>query len=298
MAMKRNSPAKGKLPPTGLALTIGLNSVDPAHYQGWSGPLNACEADASDMADIAIQGGFRTVRTLLTRQATRSSVVAELDNAALQLRPGDLFLLTYSGHGSQLPDLDGDEDDGADETWCLYDGQLVDDELYAALAKFSAGVRILVFSDSCHSGTVTKAAYYQTALRARGEVASIENFPAGCAEPVYRAMPAAVALQTYRANRAIYDPLLKRNGASRKSDVQASALLISGCQDNQLSLDGLFNGLFTSTLLRVWNGGKFRGDHRTFHHSILADMPPDQSPNYFWVGPVNREFEKQTPFAL
>ncbi len=31
---------------TGLALTIGLNSVDPAHYDVWSGELNACEADA------------------------------------------------------------------------------------------------------------------------------------------------------------------------------------------------------------------------------------------------------------
>jgi hypothetical protein len=298
MTTKRTKATKSTPRPAGVALTIGLNSVDPMHYQGWSGPLNACEADANDMADIAIQRGFHTVRTLLTRQATRSSVVAELDNAATQLRPGDLFLLAYSGHGGQLPDLDGEEDDGTDETWCLYDGEFVDDELYAALAKFSAGVRILVFSDSCYSGTVTKAAHYQTALRAGEEVASIENFPARSPQPVYRAMPASVALQTYRANRATYDPLLTRGGASRKSDVEASVLLISGCQDNQLSLDGMFNGLFTGTLLRVWNGGKFRGDHRAFHHSILSDMPPNQSPNYFWVGPVSHEFEKQTPFAL
>ena len=39
--------------PQGLALTIGLNSVDPAHYGGWSGELTACEADAEDMAEIA-----------------------------------------------------------------------------------------------------------------------------------------------------------------------------------------------------------------------------------------------------
>jgi hypothetical protein len=43
-----------------------------------------------------------------------------------------------------------------DETWCLYDGQLLDDELHGAWEKFQAGVRILVFSDSCHSGTVLK----------------------------------------------------------------------------------------------------------------------------------------------
>ncbi len=43
----------------GLALTIGLNAVDPRHYEGWSGKLNACEADARDMADIARSGKSR-----------------------------------------------------------------------------------------------------------------------------------------------------------------------------------------------------------------------------------------------
>ena len=42
----------------GIALHIGLNSVDPHKYEGWSGPLNACEADANDMADLARTAGF------------------------------------------------------------------------------------------------------------------------------------------------------------------------------------------------------------------------------------------------
>ena len=42
---------------TGIGLTIGLDEVDRNHYAGWSGPLNACEADASDMAQIAKTGG-------------------------------------------------------------------------------------------------------------------------------------------------------------------------------------------------------------------------------------------------
>ena len=41
------------------------------------------------------------------------------------------FLLTYSGHGGQINDVNNDEPDGLDETWALYDRELVDDELYA-----------------------------------------------------------------------------------------------------------------------------------------------------------------------
>ena len=41
---------------------------------------------------------------------------------------------------------------------------------------------------------------------------------------------------------------------------EATALLISGCQDHQSSADGEENGLFTGTLRKVWNGGQFAGD--------------------------------------
>lgn len=53
--------------PQGISVCIGLNSVDPNHYQGWRGSLVACEADADDMAAIAFRGrdrrpGLRRIR--------------------------------------------------------------------------------------------------------------------------------------------------------------------------------------------------------------------------------------------
>lgn len=52
---------------------------------------------------------------------------------------------------------ESEKDNGRmDETWVLYDRQLVDDELYKIWSKFKPLVRILVFSDSCHNGTVTR----------------------------------------------------------------------------------------------------------------------------------------------
>ena len=94
---------------------------------------------------------------LLTKKGTRAHALAAMRQAAKRLVSGDLFFLTYSGHGGQVPDVTGEEADKQDETWCLYDGQLIDDELYFELSRFAAGVRILVLSDSCHSGTVTRA---------------------------------------------------------------------------------------------------------------------------------------------
>jgi metacaspase-1 len=277
----------------GLALTLGLNAVDPKHYQGWVGKLQACEADARDMADIARAQKLK-VETLLTRRATRRAVLGRIAHAARTLRRGDFFLLTYSGHGGQVPDRNDDEPDAQDETWCLYDGELIDDELYVALGKLPAGVRVLVFSDSCHSGTVTKAMFYAS----RASV-SVTAPAAGGAERVrFRAMPPDVALRTYRAHRKMYDALQKSVRPDAENSVRASVILISGCQDNQLSADGDFNGLFTANLLRVWKEGTFQGTYRTFHRAIARQMPPDQTPKYFVVGAPNRRFEGQRPFTV
>jgi len=275
----------------GIALNLGLNSVDPKHYGGWSGELNACEADAEDMAGIAKSKKFK-VTTLMTKAATRVRVVAQIAKAAKALKSGDIFMLSYSGHGGQLPDLNNDEPDAEDETWCLYDGEFVDDELYALWRKFAPGVRILVFSDSCHSGTVTKLAFYQGTV-------SLRAGAVGSKEVKYRVMPPDVALRTYRKNKAFYDRILKAKVPKEKQPaVKATVLLISGCQDNQLSSDGDFNGLFTGQLLKVWKNGAFKGDYQAFHKAILKRMPPDQTPNYFKVGAANPKFEAQKPFSV
>jgi hypothetical protein len=271
--------------PHGIALHIGLNSVNPSHYQGWSGQLTACEADAEDMADLAVARGFSCTR-LLTKDASRAAVTSVMGDAARRLRAGDIFFLSYSGHGGQLPDLNGEEADRKDETWCLYDGELVDDELYTLLGAFSAGVRIIMLSDSCHSGSVNKDLFYRPETPAR-------------APRVYRVMPDEIALRVYQKNKAFYDPILKsRNTAKALESVKASVLLISGCQDNQYSQDGTFNGLFTGTLKSVWNGGTFKGSYGRFHKAICAQMPPDQTPRLSMVGTIDRRFRSQTPFEL
>lgn len=270
--------------PKGNSLHLGLNFVDPAQYEGWDGELAACEFDAKDMLALAKARGFAQSQILLTKAATSGAVIAGITNAAKQLKAGDIFFLTYSGHGGQVPDKNGDETDKnrMDETWCLYDRQLVDDELFALWSKFKKGVRILVLSDSCHSGTVTRA---------------VPPFISG--GPRQRLMPWLTrGKKVYAAHKAAYDGVQASLKGAEKVAVNASVILISGCQDNQTSLDGNRNGLFTGTMKKTWNRGKFAGGYRTLRDKIVVKMPPDQTPNYYVIGAKNAAFEAQQPFTV
>lgn len=298
---KTTKAAAGKV--KALSLHLGLNSVSPAHYGGWSGDLMACEFDARDMSEIARSKGMKPT-VLMTKDATRAKTLAAIRAAAKQLKSGGLFFMTYSGHGGQIPDVTGEEDDKKDETWCLYDGQLIDDELYLELSRFRSGVRILVFSDSCHSGTVTR-----------------EPMPG--TEPVGRSrmMPLSVGRRTYAEHKVFYDKLQKDVAKESKTGevidpdsalaelainprltaivnkFRPAVILISGCQDNQTSLDGDHNGAFTEQLLRVWNHGAFKGNYARFHATIRSKMPPYQSPNFFTLGDA-AAFVSQEPFTV
>jgi hypothetical protein len=113
----------------------------------------------------------------------------------------------------------------------------------------------------------------------------------------YRYMPPEAAMHTYRENREFYDELAE-SLPEELLPIKASVRLISGCQDNQLSRDGIFNGLFTGRLLRVWSGGRFTGDYHDFHKKILAWMPPNQSPNHYFIGTWNPIYDAQRPFTI
>jgi metacaspase-1 len=307
------APAAPAKKPQGLSLHLGLNLVNPKHYEGWDGELLACENDAVAMAALARSQGLRPTK-LLTRKATRAATLKALRAAASALKAGDLFLLTFSGHGGQVKDMNGDEPDRKDETWCLYDAQLVDDELYLELSRFAKGVRVIVLSDSCHSGSVTRAGKPPR--------------PAKSKSARSRLMPGDVGAQVYAAHQAFYDGIQAEVGtaaalarAAAKDDdpdaalaqvglvgpaAQASRLigrfkpavvLISGCQDNQFSMDGDQNGAFTEQLLAVWDGGRFSGSTAAFHAQIRSRMPPSQSPNLYTLGPAAMLLQ-QRPFLL
>jgi len=285
----------GAAKPKGSSLHIGLNRVDPTHYVGWKGELVACEHDARDMETIAKAQGFAT-QSLLTKAATSTALLDAIEKAAKGFVEDDFFLLTYSGHGGQINDVNKSEPDGLDETWVLYDRELVDDELYAMWSRFRPGVRVFVLSDSCHSGTGTKAMFLNPApflphLETRVRASTGPNL-----RPKF--LPPDVQSKIYKERATLYDAIRQKTPRREEVNVECSVILISACQDNQVAMDGTKNGLFTETLLKVWDKGRFTGGYHHFRSEIAGFMPPTQSPKYMIVGHRERAFEHQRPFMI
>lgn len=281
----------------GISLHVGVNLVNPEHYVGIGSfaELASCELDAEDMESLARQVGYAERTLLLGPAATRQGVIDGIKHAAAELQMGDIFLWSYSGHGHGIPDENGDEDDGQDEAFCLYDGMLLDDELYDLWRGFKDDVRILVVSDSCHSGTLLK---------------SVQT-PSGRTDDAstgYRSkrLPPSVGARTLSRNRALYEPLMKRSltppGRTTIRELalplRCSVQLLSGCQDNQTSYDGPMNGRFTEELLKVWDGGRFEGGYEAFHRRIVRGMPEEQTPNFWATGKPSPSFRGQKPFSI
>jgi hypothetical protein len=292
---------------TGVSLHIGLNSVDPAGYDGWSGPLDGCEPDAKDMEKLASSLGYKT-KKLLTKKATSSAVLAQLHAYSKQLKAGDILLLTYSGHGGQIPDVDDEEAEDQDETWCLYDRQVVDDELYAMYGRFALGVRIVVLSDSCHSGTVIRA--FPPSVQAdimSGARDLSEAYPQAFSDsyqtgrrgaPVrYRLAPPDVTARDFKKRQSLYEAVQFASGGGDHRALGATVLLISGCQDNQLSADLGTNGLFTVRLLAAYKAVGKSASYYRLYKKLLQSMPPDQTPNLLVQGP-NSAFKDQVAFSI
>ena len=138
------------------ALCIGINN-----YPGTDMDLRGCVNDAEDWA-ATLSGRGYAVQKLIDGQATKAAMVAAIRGLVQDAASGDRLVITFSGHGTYAPDENGDEPDGLDEGLCPYDikqgNVLIDDEIHQLFAQRAARVRILLISDSCHSGTVIRAA--------------------------------------------------------------------------------------------------------------------------------------------
>jgi metacaspase-1 len=206
-----------------LSLHFGLNRISPDVYGGWDGELAGCHNDAYAWRDLAVGRGFEEAEMFLDESATRGVFLEQLKQAAAELRSGDKLLLTYSGHGAQM--ADASEEDGTNETFCFFDGELVDDDFAALLATFAPGVEIAALLDCCHSGGL-----HRTLDRRRN-----------------RAMP-----RKFRERVAPPQRIICGRSMPAETPVKARVLVLAACRENEVAADGVGHGAFTESMLKTW----------------------------------------------
>jgi hypothetical protein len=145
---------------TKRALLIGINKYRAVPKL--QGSLN----DIETMRQILLtRWGFseKNITMVTDEGATRAGMLEALDQLVKDAGPNDIVYFHYSGHGSQVEDLNGDEpEDHLDETLVPQDGRtgevrdVTDDELDAVFARMRAKSALIVL-DSCHSGTATRS---------------------------------------------------------------------------------------------------------------------------------------------
>jgi len=252
--------------PTGYSLHIGLNKVDSNNYHRQVKLLSSCHNDAIAYHAIAARQGFHYSKLLLDEGATSVNFYHEIEHISQQMQKNDILFLSFSGHGSKKPSTT--EPDGRDETWCFYDGQVLDDQLFQLWQGFKKGKRILVISDSCHSGTILR------------DIFNIDPF----------SVKASPSTASSLSRSFEVDPFT--------SPVKAHVKLLAAAKENRYAQNAGKHGMFTKALLKVWNKGTFEGNYQAFFETISRELPLNHPPARMDVGRLNKNFNLQKPFQI
>ena len=243
---------------TKKALAIGINDYP---YDG--SDLNGCVNDAKAWADLLISHyGFpsSSVKLLLDAQATKANIMAALKNILAGVKSGDVLVFTNSSHGTYVEDKSGDEE-MYDEALCPYDcadNLIIDDELRELFANLAKGVSLTVISDSCFSGTVTRAA--------------VSEVIPGLKTPDDRRVrflnPAMMG------RKVLENPWkAKPKGKTKYPESKMKDVLLSGCTDKEYSYDarigGAYHGAMTYYALQAIQEANYQMTFQQLHTRLL-----------------------------
>jgi hypothetical protein len=156
------------------ALLIGINQYAPPKgyqspmpsfrsvFKNLAGPVNDVRAFQSLLIS---KYGFskKSIDTLLNSAATRKAILAAIQNLLLKCQRGDVAFFMFAGHGSRVINTLSNEPDKRDESIVPADTYIPgvedirDKELAVLFNRFiDKGIKLTVFFDCCHSGSLTR----------------------------------------------------------------------------------------------------------------------------------------------
>lgn len=252
--------------PTKLALLIGIDNYKSADIPKLRGAVN----DVDLMRGVLI-GKFdippENIVVLKNEQATHQAIIEAIKTHLIaKAKNGDIVVLHFSGHGSQMTDNSKDEVDGMDETLVPYDSRtpgifdISDDEINGLLRQLAQKTNNITFIfDSCHSGA---------AARGGNTVRQIE--------PDRRTPPVTA------------DFALSNRGAEGDADLRPSNsdyVLISGSLAKELSneteFEGTRHGVLTWYLAAALKAAPQRATYRGAMDQVKSEVStqfPTQHP--------------------
>ncbi|HET8781049.1 MAG TPA: caspase family protein [Pyrinomonadaceae bacterium] len=257
---------------TGISIHVGVNATKAPGLN--LQPLVGCENDAESMRRLARARNFVAVDSgpdvpIIREKATFENVLGKLRIAAEKLVAGDILLFTFSGHGTRRGADDPLEADLKDETIVLHDKLLIDNVLRRGLwPTFKAGVRVVMVSDSCHSGGIAMSLANNAASETVGSSGSSGSWRRGRRLGIVDGPPVgqtgrvrsfqvrgvnAVQVQAHFELLKQFYKDLRENLPATPPPVPANVLLLAACREHETTSDGLPNGVFTKALLDVWN---------------------------------------------
>lgn len=228
------------------ALIVGINLYLPP-----AGPnLRGCVNDAQNVAytlnalDI-VPAKPSTMRILTDARATKDNILKNLEWLTKNAKKGDVLIYYHSSHGTQVADVENDEDDidHKDEALCPYDvarngvisdGVIKDDSLNEIFSKVPESVTLDVIIDSCHSGTITKEFTFCTT-----EIEVKTGTP--------RYMEPILDVDFFlRANPLIPKQKIlgKKKGDKEIAIANLNHILWAACRDNQTSNEDIYEGKY------------------------------------------------------
>lgn len=312
---------------TGISINVGVNQVKSSVFKAPA--LSCCEADASAMFALACGDannpgagflpGWKSPQTkkgapLLGTDATYDNVVGAVRDAAAALKPGDVFLFTFAGHGAQtILEPNEQETDGVNETIVLVDHMILDTFWQNVLwPSFLDGVRAVAIVDCCHAkGVLSPLARATLSPGVVADlIAKLKQLTQGFG--LFGSAPQVVpTIGNGRPTRQIEDRERRKELAAFKTDIydpqrvlpsppkplNVSRILLSACQANEEAAEGVSHGMFTQALLNVWNSGGFQGDYNKFIADIGSGISnPNQHPGITKEGLP--DFSAEHPFTI
>jgi hypothetical protein len=249
---------------TKRAVCVGIND-----YPGTFNDLSGCVNDANDWAELLRdEFAFGENVTLLTdADATKSNILSALGGLIAGARGGDVVVFTYSGHGTWVYDRgERDESDNRDEALCAHDEIILDDELRNVIRQIDRDAYLTVISDSCHSGSVTRAMLKRAYEKDKD---AAENAP----KPRY--MPPDNEIDALRTEMVP----IRRRAFYPESDMPE--ILLSGCNATEYSDDayisGRYNGAMTAMAISLIKSEPER-TYNEFHEKLRLLLPTPRYP--------------------